>query len=51
MMWLQGYYTSEDDPPVVNFDKLGASIEGLAKYCKDNPDHSIMTGAEEVMSK
>ena len=22
MMWLDGYYTGEDDPPVVDFDKM-----------------------------
>ena len=51
VMWLDGYYQNEDDPPVVDFDKMKKRIEALAVYCAKNPTHGIITAADEVMGK
>lgn len=51
VMWLDGYYQSEDDPAVVDFDKMKKNVEALALYCAKNPTHGLITAAEEVMGK
>lgn len=51
VMWLDGYYQGEDDPPVVDFDQMKKKIESLAVYCAKNPSHGIITAADEVMGK
>jgi acid stress chaperone HdeB len=51
MMWLDGYYTTEDDPAVINFEALKGKGEKLGAYCGSNPTHGLLTAAEEIMSK
>jgi acid stress chaperone HdeB len=51
VMWLDGYYQNEDDPPVVDFDRMKKKIEAMAAYCANNPTHGIITAADEVMGK
>ena len=50
-MWLDGHLTDEEDPAVVDFDKLKHKAERLAAYCGQNPEMSLMTAAENIMSK
>jgi len=50
-MWLDGYLTDEEDPRVVDFEKMKTTAEKLGLYCAQNPKMSIMTAAEEVMAK
>jgi acid stress chaperone HdeB len=51
MMWLDGYFTGEDDPAVVDFDQMKQKSEKLGEYCAKNPTHGLLTAAEEVMEK
>jgi acid stress chaperone HdeB len=51
MMWLDGYYTGEDDPAIVDFDKMKQKGEKLGEYCAKNPAHGLLTAAEEVMGR
>ncbi len=51
MMWLDGYYTGEDDPPVVDFDKMKQRGEKLGEHCAKNPSQGLLTAADEVMAK
>ena len=51
VMWLDGYYQSDDDPPVVDFDRMKKKIEALAAYCAKNPTHGLVTAADEVLGK
>ena len=51
MMWLDGYFTGEDDPAVVDFDKMKQKGEKLGEYCAKNPTHGLLTAAEEVMGQ
>src|SRR5436190_13467331 len=50
-LWLDGYYTDEEDPAVLDFDKLKAKAEKLNAFCVQNPRMGLMTAAESVMSK
>lgn len=49
LMWLTGFFTDEDDPPVVDFDKLKTDAGKLTDYCRKNPTTNLMTAAEEVL--
>ncbi len=51
IMWLDGYYTDEDDPPIVDFNKMKVRAEKLGEYCAKNPTNGLITAAEEVMGK
>jgi acid stress chaperone HdeB len=50
-MWLDGYFTDEEDPAVVDLDKLKGKAERLGAFCAANPKMSLMTAAENVMAK
>jgi acid stress chaperone HdeB len=49
-MWLEAYYRDEDDPPIINFDKVGQKYGKLQGYCRQNPSHALTTAAEPIMS-
>jgi acid stress chaperone HdeB len=49
VMWLDAYYRDEDDPPIIDFDKLGKKAARLAVYCNQNPTHALTTAAEPIM--
>ena len=51
MMWLDGYFTGEDDPAVVDFTRVKHEREKLENYCGRNPTHGLLTAAEEIMSR
>ena len=50
-MWLEGYFTDEEDPAVVDFDKVKAKAEKLGAFCAQNPKMNLMTAAENMMAK
>ena len=47
-MWLHGYWTEEDDPPIVDFEKMGSDAEKIGAYCGKNPAKGFMEAAEAV---
>jgi acid stress chaperone HdeB len=49
LMWLDGYYSEDDAPPIVDFDKMMENSKKLGEYCGKNPEHSVITAAEKVM--
>lgn len=49
--WLDGYYQGEDEPPVVDFDRIRKKTDALAGYCANHPTHGIITAADEVLGK
>ena len=51
VMWLDAYYRDEDDPPIIDFDKMAQKAGRLGTYCARNPTHSLTTAAEPIMSK
>jgi acid stress chaperone HdeB len=50
LMWLDGYYSEDDAPPIVDFDKMTENGRKLGEYCGQNPTHSVITAADKVMS-
>ena len=51
MFWLEGYYTEEEDPTTIDFDKFKSTLEQLLIYCAKNPTIGVLTAADEVMGK
>lgn len=47
--WLGAYYMGDDDPPVMDFDKMKSDAGKLGKYCAANPDLGLGTAAEKVL--
>jgi acid stress chaperone HdeB len=50
-IWLDGYYTDEEDAAAVEFDKLRAKADRLVSFCAQNPKMGLMMAAENVMAK
>jgi hypothetical protein len=48
--WLQGYYP-ENDPPVIDVDKLTSDSAKLTERCVNNPEDDLITAAEAVFEK
>jgi acid stress chaperone HdeB len=51
VMWLQGYYTLENAPRIVDYDKMQADSVKLGDYCRKNPNESVVDAADEVMGE
>ena len=50
-MWLDGYYTDEEDPAVIDFDKMKATAEKLAPTARRTRHAGVLTAAEDVIGK
>jgi acid stress chaperone HdeB len=51
LMWLDGYYTADEDPVVVDFDTAKTKAEKLGAYCAQHPTLNVITAAESVLAK
>jgi len=51
LMWLDGYYTADEDPVVVDFDTAKSKVERLNAYCAKHPGLNVITAAESVLAK
>jgi hypothetical protein len=49
MKWLDSYFSDEDDPPVIDFDRLKTRAQRLEQYCTRNPGIGLITAAEPIM--
>jgi acid stress chaperone HdeB len=49
-MWLNAYYFDEDDPPIIDFEKMRQKAARLSVYCNQNPAHSLISAAERIMA-
>jgi hypothetical protein len=49
LAWLEGYYTKENDPPVIYTDKMNKDAKNLGVYCAEHKDDNIIKAAEAVM--
>ena len=50
MMWLSGYYTKDDDPTVIDFDKVKAKTDKLADYCGKHATDGLVAAAEPILA-
>jgi hypothetical protein len=46
--WLDGYYTEEDDPKLIEFDAISATAEKLVDFCQQNPTATLLSASESV---
>ena len=51
LMWMAGYYSDQDAPPVVDFDKMKEDATKLGGYCAKNPTVGLITAAEETIAE
>jgi acid stress chaperone HdeB len=51
MMWLDGYYTGEDDPSIIDFDAIAGKVGKMGEYCNANPDNGLITAADAILTK
>ena len=51
MMWFEGYYTEDDDPAVVDFQKMAGDLAQVLIYCGNNPDADMVTATDGIMGK
>ena len=51
IVWLMGFYTGEDDPPILDFAKMKDKAGKLGAYCAKNPAHGLITAAEQVVAE
>ncbi|GJE56869.1 HdeA/HdeB family chaperone [Methylobacterium thuringiense] len=51
LTWLDGYYKDEDDPPVIDTDKLVANSKKLGEFCAKNPTLGLITAADKALGK
>lgn len=49
LAWLEGYYTKENDPPVIHMDKMQEDAKKLGAYCGAHGDDDIIHAADKVM--
>ena len=49
LAWLEGYYTRENDPPIIYSDKMVKDAKNLSAYCNDHSDDDIVHAADRVM--
>jgi acid stress chaperone HdeB len=50
LAWLQGFWTDEDDPPILDFDKMKSDAAKLTGYCAANPNSDLVTAANAVLN-
>jgi acid stress chaperone HdeB len=51
LAWMNAYYKDEDDPPTLDFGKMGKDAERLGAYCGANPEIGLMTAADSLFDK
>jgi hypothetical protein len=49
LVWLEGYYTKENAPPIMYADKTTKDAKGLSDYCNAHGDDDVIKAAEAVM--
>lgn len=49
LVWLEGYYTKENAPPILYADKMLKDAQKLAEYCSAHGDDDIIKAADKVM--
>jgi hypothetical protein len=49
--WLQGYYTYEDDLPIVDNDKVKLKESQIKEYCTDHGDTDLISASAIFMDK
>jgi len=51
LAWLDAYYKEEDDPLIVDSDKVEANARKLEEFCAANPSVGVMSASEKLFNK
>lgn len=51
VIWLQGFYTLEGKPRIIDPGKVSTDITKLIDYCKQNPEANMVAAADDVMGE
>jgi hypothetical protein len=51
VIWLQGFYTYEDDPAVIDVDKAKSKEAQIKQYCIDHKDTDLIAASGIFMDK
>jgi acid stress chaperone HdeB len=51
LVWLDGYYKDEDDPPVIDTTKFVDNAKKLGDYCAAHPDIGLITATDKLFQK
>ena len=51
LFWLDAYYRDEDDPAVIDFDKVKSNAAKLGEFCGKNPTLGLITAADKLFDK
>jgi len=49
MMWIEGYYTEEDEPATIDFAAMASHITKLLIACEANPESKALDLADDAM--
>jgi hypothetical protein len=49
LVWLEGFYTKENDPPIMYSDKTTKDAKALSAYCNAHGDDDMIKAADAVM--
>jgi hypothetical protein len=49
LTWLEGFYTSEESPPILYDDKTKKDAKNLTDYCNAHGDDDLIQAADAVM--
>jgi hypothetical protein len=49
LAWLEGFYTKENDAPILHVDKMKKDGQSLGAYCQTHQDDGLIKAADTVM--
>jgi acid stress chaperone HdeB len=49
--WLDGYYTDEQEAPIIDTDRLVDNLKKLNEHCAANPTIGLITATNELFGK
>ena len=49
MMWLEGYYTEEDEPTTIDFGKMAGHLAKLLIACQADPSKKVLDLTDDAM--
>jgi len=49
--WLDGYYTDEQEAPIIDTNKLVDNLKKLNEYCAANPTIGLITATNNLFGK
>ncbi len=51
LAWLDAYYRGDDDPTIIDTEKLAADTKKLTDYCTSHPNIRLITATDKLFEK